>query len=812
MVGRNRETDVLLAGLPAAQGGRGSAVALVGEAGIGKSRLANELANYARGQIPVLLGRSVGDGLPQAYRALAEALQAGLRAIDPPPDLAELMPFRPALGRLLPQFRTDNVIADNSLAVLAEAVLRLLRTLASGTGLLLILEDLHWADPETLAVVEYLADNIAATRLLIVLTTRDEPGVARSMLRRLADRGAVNVLDLEPLDDAAVTEMAGACLGEALDARAMAALQHRAQGVPLVVEELLTTPASEGAPDIVPTSIAEMTRARLRELPDIARTCVQAAAALGERFDWRLLPAALDCDEAAVLDALRVAISAQLIHVDARRDFAFRHVLTRDAVLADLLPPERARMAERTLRALEAAYPQLDGPRLGLAAWLATLVGDRDRAARLLLTASRNDLASGALATAELTLRRAHELADDPTLRMDIAELLAEVLLLAGHPDGVAQVTHALVNCRDGSAADPARLARSHLRLARAWTVAGAWPAATEQIQRARELAGADPQLHALVDAADALLSAGRDDFARAESFGRAALQTAERAGPAEVVCEALEVLGRCARRRDLLEAEQLFEQAARFAEGHQLPVWHVRALHELATIDAFESLRLDRFQRARDAALRAGALGVAAHVDSATAGVHIVRGEASAAIQVAQRCLDSARQLGLPIVPITLVFQAEAHDLRGEAGIAEDRLREALALAPDDSVMAAEAWHARATRCLLAGDSRRALAALDQAMTFVRRDSNAITPAMGRWMLMATLARGHEPLRTAIAMSRGHLARWTRAHLQFANAVVHGREGSPRRRRGQLRQCRQRHDRPRADAALPPHRALACR
>jgi hypothetical protein len=159
IIGRSAELSALQAALAAARLGRGGALALVGPPGIGKSRLARETVATAQAwNMHVLVGRGVEAGASAAFRPLGEALLAGLRRRPEPADPA-LVPFRSALGRFIPHWRTATT-ADDSLVVLGEAVLRLLAALAGEHGLVLVLEDLHWADPETLAVLEYLADNI----------------------------------------------------------------------------------------------------------------------------------------------------------------------------------------------------------------------------------------------------------------------------------------------------------------------------------------------------------------------------------------------------------------------------------------------------------------------------------------------------------------------------------------------------------------------------------------------------------------------------------------------------------------------------
>ncbi len=179
VIGRAQEVAALDAALSAGGHGHGETVLLLGEAGVGKSRLAKEVSGLAdqRGWV-VLNGRAVPSPGPAPFRPIVEALLSALR-VTGLPDAPELAPFRAALGRLVPEWRkAGSTDVGDSIVVLAEGVLRLLRSLAGTAGCLLVLEDLHWADPETLAVVEYLADNLPSEPVVCLATIRTEEASA----------------------------------------------------------------------------------------------------------------------------------------------------------------------------------------------------------------------------------------------------------------------------------------------------------------------------------------------------------------------------------------------------------------------------------------------------------------------------------------------------------------------------------------------------------------------------------------------------------------------------------------------------------
>ena len=207
---------------------------------------------------------------------------------------------------------------------IAESYLRSLAAIGSDAGCVVLLEDLHWADDETLAVVEYLADHASSTGVLAVLTSRhDEPSAAsRPVLDALGARGSLRALRLTPLDRDQVGEMAADVLGEPVSPALGDLLHERSEGVPLLVEELLAAlqgshglvpgpaglEAAPAAAQVLPSSVADTVRVRLSSLPDDQRQVLETASVFGRSFDWRRLGPVAQRDQADVLDALRVGL------------------------------------------------------------------------------------------------------------------------------------------------------------------------------------------------------------------------------------------------------------------------------------------------------------------------------------------------------------------------------------------------------------------------------------------------------------------------------------------------------------------------
>jgi predicted ATPase len=214
VVGRQQEWHELGRALDRLAGGRGATAVVTGEAGVGKSRLLRAVAEEGvrRGAL-VLTGRAVERDSPLPFRPVAEALFSHLRKAGPP-QVRELAPFRPILGRLVPEWRLPGESpGEESLVVLGEAVLRLLATLGEGAGCVLVLEDLHWADTETIEVVEYLADNVAGEPVLCLLSLRGEqPSRALTCVGGLVTRRSASIVQLSRLRDEDVVSMAAGCL------------------------------------------------------------------------------------------------------------------------------------------------------------------------------------------------------------------------------------------------------------------------------------------------------------------------------------------------------------------------------------------------------------------------------------------------------------------------------------------------------------------------------------------------------------------------------------------------------------------------
>ncbi|MGH3379552.1 MAG: ATP-binding protein, partial [Mycobacterium sp.] len=358
-VGREPElTDLMRIG-KGAVAGDGAVVLLAGEAGIGKTALLERLLDrLGRSGVPLLTGRALADeGVPEFWpwrRVLEQALSAGLGG-------------EPELGPHLVTLRTETDL-DPVAAVrfrAFERTARALRTAAEPGGLVVAIEDLHWADAATLDLLRYLCGEIGGTRLLVVGTYREPDGGDVPGLAALAAAGPVHVVRLAPLE---VGHVAAYLRGtDAVDDSWAVRLHRHSGGNPLFVRELTGLLAREhllptaGGDLPVPPGLRRVVAHRLARLGDGCRNALAGCAAIGEEIDIELLTAA---DEDAGVH-LGEAVTAGVLLDDPSRPrvLRFSHDVVRQVCYHGLDRSERVAWHGRIADALQAADP--DETRLG---------------------------------------------------------------------------------------------------------------------------------------------------------------------------------------------------------------------------------------------------------------------------------------------------------------------------------------------------------------------------------------------------------------------------------------------------------------
>jgi len=747
VVGRDEELAWLRAGLDRAAEGRGGCSFLVGEAGIGKSRLTSEImAEAGQRGMTVLAGRATPTGTAAAYQPLTAAVLRALRSL-PLEDIAGVEVLRPGLAALVPGFvEAPAVLA--SPVLIGETVLRLAAAMGAGRGSLVVLEDLHWADADTLAVMEYVADNAAGEPVVLVGTSRPE-GEVLTVIDALDRRASAQVVTLALLTGGQTLEMARACLGEPgvdVQEAVMGVLEARAEGLPFLVEELLAGLANQGVLEAteagwhvqsaaqapVPVSFAQTVRQRLADLGPTGIQVLEAAAVLGRDFDWSRLAALLGLDEPAVLDALRRAIDMQLVERGGGDRFRFRHALTLDAVLSEMLAPVRIRLAS-------AAYDQLTGgsdavrPELTeLAAHLAIQAGRTSEACRNLLGQARQALSAGAVTTAVAAARRARTLvAHDSPEAIDADEMLISALSAAGDLTAVDQVGRPLVFRLDGTQAPAGRRAAVRVALAKAALAAGRPASARQLCQEALHLDLHDLRLQLQLDLELAEIAFSEHQHAAAAAEAEAVLARADAPELADVACDSLDLL---ARHRLLVNAElgrgeqYLLASLARAEQGG-LILKRSRLLYQLAQIDMARISGTERIELARASAEEHGALGLVADIDHLLAMFYLNTNRLDAAADSAARALREAQRYGLgELAAVTAGVAATVEAMRGHRQEAERQVREALATSGrDPQTRAAMSGSALVLAALADDDLEAAFTRVAETRALLRTDSPTI-------------------------------------------------------------------------------------
>jgi DNA-binding CsgD family transcriptional regulator len=767
LVGRAHEMDTLTRALDEAIAGRGSVVFVAGEAGIGKSRLAGEVMSLAEERrARVLRGRAVPGSSATAFRPLTEALAPPATELD---DAADLTPWLPALGAIVPTIAAANPV-DATPPVRGEAVLRLLASLCEPGGGLLVLEDLHWSDPETVAVIEHLTDHLARAPVLCVVTVRSEKdSAARGLLARVRSRRSSQVLQLERLNDAQVSAMVFSCAGGSYSS-AVERVVSLAEGVPFLVEEMLLSPG-------LPESFADGVRVRLVELSEEDRRVLVAAAAFGRHFDWRFLPAASGVDEAVVVDALDRGVAAQLLSVEGDV-FRFRHALTAEAVYQAVTPPRREAVAAAALAALDAARGELPPELRESAARLAERAGDSERAGRVHLELGEEALGRGALQTARAALERAASLLPPGSEQDAALERLVEALAKIGLVDDAFTAGSGLLE-----RAAALRAARVHLTIASAAATAARWDVAAAHLTAARPIVGSRElaSLRAELQLRAGEVALGTGDVAGAERSASAALDDAIRDGNAEAECAALQLLGRCARRSSLESAEAWFRRALEAADRHGLQLWRLRARHELGTIALLDRAEVDDLLEAQRLAESVGAMATAAILDIEIAAGYAGADDLDSGMRHGEAAIRRGGELGMDLV-VAWGWQhvAAVAALRGDDDRAAAARTAALAAVPGDRDIEGFVLGGQLFAALATDELDRALE-LASGMTEILRGSETAAPAHHRAAWPVLLARAGRPEAAAAAeeMEAAGVAVGAggRGWLRLARAILAGRD-----------------------------------
>jgi predicted ATPase/DNA-binding CsgD family transcriptional regulator len=646
LVARDRELDRLRAAFDQAATGTATAMLVSGDAGVGKTRLTDELAALAREKGAVVLtGRCLDageTGLP--YLPFAEAMSQV-------PDREQAVLAHPALARIFPDLtlpvgierREANMSAitavvpgvggrignrpeqDIGQLQLFDAVHATLTDLAATAPVVLVLEDLHWADGSTRRLLSFLVTRLRGQRILIVGTYRSDDlhrrHPLRPLLAELVRQPAVERLELTPFSKADSRMFVAALADEVLPDDLVREVAGRSEGNAFFAEELLAAYTEDG--ESMPATLVDVLLSRVERLSEAAQRVVRVASVAGRRAPHARLLAVSELSEPELEEALREAVQHHVLV--AEKDhwmdvYAFRHALLSEAVYGDLLPGERVRLHAAYARELAGVQGQR-----GAAAALAHHSMESHALPQALaasVVAAKEAEDGGAPAEALTHLERALKLWDgvapaDRPEDMDEVTLLRRASFLAGSsgdPERAVSYARSAVKLADRSG-DRHVAAMMRRRLASAlFVVEGREEEARQVIEQAWEIAEDLPSSceKAWVLAVYALILRSMREPEEARTFAELAVQEARACDEMGVVADALITLGALDEANGQLEAsrERLREAIRLAREDGSLSV-ELRARYYLA-INTYEAGELDAavalieegVERARDTGL----------------------------------------------------------------------------------------------------------------------------------------------------------------------------------------------------------------
>ncbi len=366
----------------------------------------------------------------------------------------------------------------------------------------------------------------------------------------------------------------------------------------------------------------------------------------------------------------------------------------------------------------------------------------RPRPRRLIDSAERA-LVNGALATAEATARRARTLAEgDDDVTIDADELLVRVLAIAGNTAAAQTLGRALLARLLAADAPAARRVDLLLAMARAALTAGDLDAATEHTAAADGAAGTAADLRARVDTMAAAVALDEANLGEAERLSRLAIEEATATAQPETECEALLVLGRVVRARNVDDSEPWFEQAATLAAESGLPSWHLRAQQELA-ISRWPRGDIDALRDTRDLARRYGAMVTVAVMELSLADIALSNFDRDVSLAESRACVEASERYGLATATVAHLWLAGAHALASDDEAMQAEIDRALAPDPDDPRILGDVYgRVLTTRAFVADELATLPQLLDTMMPHVRRapPTTSVFPGRVMWALVHTI------------------------------------------------------------------------
>jgi DNA-binding NarL/FixJ family response regulator len=760
VVGREVELDLLLRAVRGARDGASACVFLRGEGGVGKTRLLGEIVDAGRQQGLAVLTARAPITTPLAFSMVAEALRSWLRGhAEPRSDTGS--PFDRGLRLVLPEWNASaDLSSDLSAAQLhllaLEGIVHLVREIASANNaVVMVLDDVHAADAESLEAIRYLA-NARVDRVAIFSALRSGEATLPDELVRALDRdGVATVIDVAALERRGVNELVAALLDADPPDALVADIVARTDGIPLLVEEVLDAhlragsvevgddgPVWRGGTTTVPKTIRGMVEARLERLTPPQRDVIIAGAVLGD-FDSSLVAAVAAGDPLAVPDALGAGIHTGVLETTGGA-IGFRHAVIREAVIDATVPHVIELMHRRAAAALDTPDARRAQQLERRAAHLLA-VGEDDAAARLLTAAADASIDEYALLAAERLARTALERAPMEPERVDAADALARAFAAQGRWSEALEVDGATVAHHDETPARRERMAISALE-------AGRPEIAVPIIERALAAGDTSPLLS--IAAGRAALVGG--DAERALAYADKLLADPDaRLLALELKGRAFDFLGQ----RADAEAAWLLQAEEAAASGRIQA--QLRAVVQLGKVELFAGRPPDRLHEAVALARAEGAFVELAWAQENLAIGLALHGDPAAAREVLDDAIRRCRELRLDQLPYLLVAAGALESMRGDGW--DPLLTEAETLAPT-AEMRLHSYGVRGDIALRQGRYADAVEYLDECDAIMRSMPGIVPSDSPCWRVWALAASGRrDDARVALDRARTmpDLERW---------------------------------------------------
>ncbi|HVL67514.1 MAG TPA: tetratricopeptide repeat protein [Vicinamibacterales bacterium] len=720
--GRVSELATLTALVEEARGGRGGIALVVGDAGMGKSRIMHELRERVRKvNIRLLLGRCRAYGGVSPYLPVVEVLRdilgpdghddapglaARVRSVDP-----SLEPFIPLYLHLLSigssEFPVPRHLQGEHLhAAMVDAVVALIMATAQQSPLLLLLEDWHWADDASHEVLQRLADVVDSLPLAIVVATRPEAEI----LAEIGRRG--RIVQLGPLEKSGTLTLLRALLGgDRINDTLLSGVHERTGGNPFFVEQVAHTLREEGAVvtehgetrltrDIeslrLPDTVQAVIRARLDRLDGDAREVLRIASVIGREFGRGLLATAVppEIDTARAVERLRAAALIQQVRVVPEPAYRFKHVLTQEVAYGSLLEHQRKAAHGAIGRAIEQqAAGRLDDHAEALAhhfgqaeAWSEAVEYGVTAAERLRALSQYPD----ALAMFERLQAWVAHLPDGTARREQTADILLEQERLCetlGQRQRQQQIITELISLLAPHGAST-KLAEAYLRQGDLLTLLKRFDAAERALNTVLRLSRdrEDRVLERNALRSVGLLRWHQGRHAEALSTAEQTLEVNRALGDDAAIVGDLSNIGNILRGMGEYErARAVLEEAARMPAAEREPARLSSVLHNLANVHRASGdleKALECLSRADDA-MRVHMLPIQRSFHLTTiAHIRLQQGDAGEALRVYQQAVElSRRARHAEGLAQALRLLGELQAAMGQHAEAADHLTEAAAL-----------------------------------------------------------------------------------------------------------------------------------